>query len=1023
MQAAPALFAYRLIDVPVVLTGRNGRVRGNNDAFGAAYGRADAAGQTLTELLGLADAPEGRALAAALGQAEELPARDLAARDARGRPWPLRLSGHAVDDGWVLTLQPRAEGAAQREEMARLDDMLDLARELGGLGVWERDVATGAGRWDDAMWRMWGLAPQPAAPSMEEYLAHVDVQDREALRQRTAESILHPGRYALPYLIHRPDGTRLRVHSRWDVRTDAAGRAVTLLGIVRDDTEAHALAAQVDQAQAQLRLTVELTQIAMWRRDHPKDRVYVDARGWAIIGRPPRAEPLDGAEMAALSHPDDLEEMRRTLALAARAGSVAPLDFTVRLRHVDGRWRHLLMRATIERDATGQLTGFSGVALDITERLEASQRALDLARRLEMATAAAGIGTWDYLPGMEWHWDAQMRTLHGIAPGAAPPARRRYIEEVVHPGDRAAVAAAARSLLQRAQGMVDLDFRIRRADGAWRRLASRTTIETIDGRRRMLGVMFDVSERHAAELRLREAAERALLVARGAGIGTWELTPDGRFGDWDEQMFRLRGLEPRRGPVPIDEMLQWVHPDDRAQIVASTGPMLGSGLPLSSEFRVVWPDGTVRRLASRSTPVRDGTGQVVGRIGINWDVTEAHEAATARQERLLAQRESQAKSRFLARISHELRTPLNAVIGFSQLLLAGSSADTAAWRRQVEHVRSAGEHLLTLINDVLDLSSLESGELPLLLQPVAVANLVRTTLPLLHTQAQAAGVQLRLGRLEGTASADPMRLRQVLINLLSNAIKYTRRGGEVEVDASPFDGELRLAVRDTGLGLTEAQLAHLFEPFNRLGREQQGIEGTGIGLAIVHASVQRMGGRITVSSRPGEGSCFEVWLPLADPGARAPAAADPALDAAEPIGAAAEDPAPERPRLLYIEDNPVNLLIVSELLRQRPDLRLDTAVNGREGLALARRHHPTLVLVDMQLPDIDGLEVLRRLRADPATAALRCVAVSANAMPDDIRIALDHGFDDYWTKPLDLARLMDALNAIFGPPRTAIEAA
>lgn len=1025
MEVTSHLRACRHVDVPVLLAGRDGRVRASNPAFGAAHGCGDAepAGARLTELLGLADSAEGRALAAALAAARELPARDLAARDAHGRPWPLRLSGQAVDDGWVLTLQPRAEAAAQRDEIARLRDMLDMARELGRLGFWERDVATGEGRWDDAMWRMWGLAPRPAAPSRDEYLAQVDAQDRETLRRRTAESILHPGRYDLPYLIHRPDGTRLRVHARWDVRTDAGGRAVTALGIVRDDAEAHQLAARTGQAQAQLRLTVDLAQIAMWRRDHLSDLVHIDARGWAIIGRTARAEPIDGAEMATLAHPDDMAEMRRALARAAATGSTAPLDFTVRMRHLDGSWRRLLMRATIERDASGQVVAFSGVALDVTERLEASQRELDLARRLEIATAAAGVATWDHLPGAEWHWDAQMHALHRIAPGEQPPDRRRYIAEVIHPEDRAAVYDAMEALRRRREGMVDLDFRIRRSDGEVRRLATRTTIELIDGEPRMLGVMLDVTERHAAELRLREAAERTLLVTRSAGIGTWEALPDGRSGHWDEQMFRLRGLEPRSDPLSVDEMLACVHPDDRAQVAASVAAMDNSGLVHSREFRVVWPDGTVRWLASRSTPVRDDGGHLVGRIGINWDVTEAHQIATERQERLLAQRESQAKSRFLARMSHELRTPLNAVIGFSQLLLAGGGPDTAAWRCQVEHVRAAGEHLLTLINDVLDLSSLESGELPLTPQPVVVADLVRTTLPLLHTQAEAAGVRIRLGRLDGCARANPVRLRQVLINLLSNAIKYNHRGGEVRIEAAPSRGELRLAVQDTGMGLSETQLAHLFEPFNRLGREQQGIDGTGIGLAIVHASVQRMNGRIAVRSRPGEGSCFEVWLPLAETATLPAAAGEPVVDAGEGLDAATGHRAPPRRRVLYIEDNPVNLLIVSELLRQRPDVQLDTAVNGLDGLALARRHRPAVVLIDMQLPDIDGLEVLRRLRADPATAALHCVAVSANAMPDDIRTALQEGFDDYWTKPLDLGRTIDALHAIFGRPPSAIEPA
>jgi signal transduction histidine kinase/CheY-like chemotaxis protein len=433
----------------------------------------------------------------------------------------------------------------------------------------------------------------------------------------------------------------------------------------------------------------------------------------------------------------------------------------------------------------------------------------------------------------------------------------------------------------------------------------------------------------------------------------------------------------------------------------------------NQEFRVVWPDGTVRWLATRSTPVRDENGRTVRRIGINWDVTDAREAAASREERLLAQRESQAKSRFLARISHELRTPLNAVLGFSQLLLAetapGQRPDPDSWRRRVEHVQASGEHLLALIDDVLELSSLESGELPLSLQAVALAPLVHTTLPLVELLAQAHDVTLQLGALDGWVLADPVRLRQVLLNLLSNAIKYNRRGGRVTVDTETQGGWLLLRVQDSGRGLSEDQLRHLFEPFNRLGADHEGIAGTGIGLAIVQASVQHMGGSVAVTSRLGAGSCFELSLQRAD----APLPPQPVFAEGDLLPPARLQPGSQ---LLYIEDNEVNLLLVSELRRQRPALQFLSATDGASGVAVARARQPVLILLDMQLPDMDGHEVLRRLRADPATAAIRCIALSANAMPEDIRHALATGFDDYWTKPLDLQAFLRSIDALFGRP-------
>ena len=649
---------------------------------------------------------------------------------------------------------------------------------------------------------------------------------------------------------------------------------------------------------------------------------------------------------------------------------------------------------------------------------------LAMAQRLELATAAAGVGVWNIAltEPPQVHWDEQMRALHGLSPDEPAPGLADYLQRHVHPDDRTNVADSLALLLKRREGLLDMDLRIIGPHGQPRRLATRSAISGADGQRHLRGVVLDVTERHATEDRLRQATERAALAARGAGIGTWESDINASEGWWDEQMFHLRGRPPQSAPVRTEDMMAWLHPDDRARQARGLQAALAADGPTNTEFRVVWPDGSVRWLASRSTPVRDEAGRTVRRIGINWDVTDARNAAAARQEQQLAQRESQAKSRFLARISHELRTPLNAVLGFSQLLLAdtapGAAPDPATWRRRVEQVQASGEHLLALIDNVLELSSLESGELPLALRPMALAPLVESSLPLVELLAREHGVSLHLGALDGWVLADPVRLRQVLLNLLSNGIKYNRPGGRVTVSTERQGAWLLLRVQDNGRGLSDTQLAHLFEPFNRLGRETEGIAGTGIGLAIVQASVKHMGGTVQVRSAPGAGSCFNVSLQRAEPALGL--LAGQAGAAANPDGASADAPqAPLPPggRLLYIEDNEVNLLIVRELMRQRDDLPFLSAPDGGRGLAAARAEQPVLILLDMQLPDMDGHEVLRQLRADPATAGIRCIAVSANAMPEDILRARQAGFDDYWTKPLDLSAFMRGINALFGPAR------
>ncbi len=406
----------------------------------------------------------------------------------------------------------------------------------------------------------------------------------------------------------------------------------------------------------------------------------------------------------------------------------------------------------------------------------------------------------------------------------------------------------------------------------------------------------------------------------------------------------------------------------------------------------------------------------------------------------------------MARISHELRTPLNAVLGFTELLLADeATADPAAdpatdcRQRRLQHVQVAGEHLLTLINDVLDLAGLESGELRVTLEPVALTPVLRATLQMLAPALQARQVEIRDDAGGGPdlhVLADATRLRQVLLNLLSNAIKYNHPGGRVGIQAWQAGADVHVRVTDTGRGISAEQLRHLFEPFNRLDAEASGVEGSGIGLTIAKTLTERMGGQLQVQSEIGLGSSFELRLQAAPHTAswvdscaaamagslavsgstsgsasgsdspRALAAADDTT--AHPAGPLHAPPS-LRYRVLYIEDNPVNALIISELLARRRDIELHLAVDGTSGLARARELQPDLLLLDMQLPDINGLEVLGRLRADPVTAAIPCMALSANAMPDDIERALQAGAADYWTKPLDFRAFMAALDTLFGP--------
>ncbi len=1002
---------------PLALAGADGTLCWVNPAFERVTGHpaARCCGRTLDELLD-PQALDGT-LASLLLHEGSAPL-EAACLDAVGSPLWLELSAAPCPgDGEPLFAISLADlGALKQEqhERQRVAELLDMAQDFGRLGVWERDARTMQGRWDRHVFRFWGLSADGETPAFEQAARAVHPDDQAPAVVRA--SLQRAGTYSHRYRVLHADGSVRLLHSQWVVKDGPDGLPARALGIMMDDTEVFELARAASEAHEQLNMAVELANIGIWRHDLKTNRIHYNTRVWEILQLPPRPEGLSLDEVRALVHPDDmpnvLESAKRALA------TNRPTDMEARYLRSDGSWRYVLNRRAVQRDVNGDPVAFVGVGLDVTEQVEASRKALELSRRLETAARVAHVGLWTIeVSSGVMEWNAQTYELFGLHPGDGPTTFVAWMDQCVHPDDAPRVRAIALQWLRDGRELLEVEYRTRRPDGTVRWLVNRSDVDRHSQGRYVFGVTMDITEQHAAMEALRDASERTSLAARGVGMGTWEL--DLRTGQafWDEQMFTLRGLPYRATALLPAERSALLHPDDRAVVQQALEEALATHRPVSYEFRVRLPDGSYRWLGSRSSTLTDEHGVPQRRIGVNWDISDSKNAELVRQERAVAQRESEAKSQFLARMSHELRTPLNAVLGFTQLLLAEvEKVDPATLRLRLGHIRSAGQHLLSLINDVLELSSLDTGELRMTIGAVPMEDLVAGTLPLVERMAHEYGVRLRCGSLHGEALADPMRLRQVLLNLLTNGIKYNRPGGIVTVDVrceSGADGARTcLRVSDTGRGMSEQQLRHVFEPFNRLGIEREGIEGTGIGLTIVKALVQRMGGSVAVRSEAGIGSVFDVRLPRA--GADASAVPVPEAPVVEPTPSV---PAPVRTarsgRLLYIEDNPVNVLIVSELVAMRPGLKLDVAADGLGGVAHAFELRPDLILVDMQLPDIDGHEVRRRLLADPRTAHIPCIALSANAMPEDIQRALQSGFADYWTKPLDFKAFIGAIDSLF----------
>ena len=801
----------------------------------------------------------------------------------------VRWHAVALDDGWLvwlLTSEPLpvpARGVVWGSDA----DKLALMQEFAGIGILERNLVTGEGRWDDHLFRMFGLDPGQGVPDFPTAMERIHPDDRAAFQREHERIIQRPGRYELRFRVLLPGGEVRHMHSMVEVRHAADGRPALLFGVILDDSQGVSRVRAQEAVSAQLAKALRLARVSVARVDVGSQRVHFNDVGYEINGFDPNPEGVDVAVIRARAHPDDRAAIQRAGEDAMSSDRV--IDLEVRYATPGQPFRHITMRRVAERDDTGRVVSLLSISIDQTAVITERSRAIGLMRRLDVVTEAAGLGVWSVdVQSHAVDWNAQMFRIYGLPPGSAAPTYQRWLSGLVHPDDQREVNAV------------------------------------------------------------------------------------------------------------------WQH------------EMAGGDATFESQFRTVWPDGSVRWLVARARKEQlDGRVLVLGVLIDVTDVVTQHQRADqALNDKLAAERSNQAKSDLLARVSHELRTPLNAVLGFAQLIEQdGAAAGPALQLERASYIRSAGEHLRALIDDLLDLAAIEAGTLPLHREPVALAAVFCDVSQWATVQARGAGVALHTETSEGWVLADARRLRQIIVNLVSNAVKYNRAGGTVWLCAQAAPGGAgpgwQISVRDDGRGLDSGQIEHLFESFNRLGAELEGIEGMGLGLVIVRQLTELMGGRVSVLSTPGQGSEFRVWLPASDapPAEVQPVAPEPTVPA--------ETLAPSKGlSVLYIEDNAVNVILVQQLFALRPAFTLACMPDGRTGVAQALAEPPDVVLIDMQLPDIDGFEVLRQLRASALLQSRAMIALSANGMSDDIKAAMAAGFDDYWTKPIDVAQFLARLDTL-----------
>jgi PAS domain S-box-containing protein len=559
----------------------------------------------------------------------------------------------------------------------------------------------------------------------------------------------------------------------------------------------------------------------------------------------------------------------------------------------------------------------------------------------------------------------------------------------------------------------------------------------LGGQRYFTGILRDITARKQAEEALLKAGALQKAIFDSANFSSIATDAKGVI-----QIFNV-GAERMLGYTAAEVMNKITPADisDPQEVIARAAALsLELGTPITPGFEALVfkasrgiediyeltyfrKDGSRFPAVVSVTALRDEQDTIIGYLLIGTDNTARKQIEAERtrldqalQDRnvelesakVLAERANLAKSDFLSSMSHELRTPLNAILGFAQLLESGTPAPTPTQQRNLEQILKGGWYLLELINEILDLALIESGRATLSHEPVSLVEVMHECRAMVERQAQKRGIGMSFPHfaLPYFVSADLTRVKQVMINLLFNAIKYNTLQGSVDVeyDLRP-DNLIRISVRDTGPGLAPEQLAQLFQPFNRLGKEAGAEEGTGIGLVVTKRLVEQMGGTIGVNSTVGVGS--EFWLELSL--TTAPELVIEELEHAALARPQEPDGTPLR-TVLYVEDNPANLNLVEQLVERRPDLRMLSAADGNLGIEFARTYLPEVILMDINLPGINGLDAMKILRADPLTAHIPIIALSANAMPNDIEKALRAGFFDYLTKPIKVNLFMSTLD-------------
>jgi PAS domain S-box-containing protein len=946
----------------------------------------------------------------------------------------------------------RLQTEKMRGELKLLENILETILA----GYWESDIPNARQYISPRFKQMFGYADDelPNAPdTWKQLIFPEDLPKAIASFERHVQS-----RGEIPYYNelryrHKNGSTVWVICSGRVIEWDAKGKPKRVIGCHFDITPQKQLEADLRKSAANLAEAQRIAHLGSWEFDVATQAITWSDEVFRIFGRDPAMGLPTYQELCDCIHPDDLNHWQVKVQRAIGQGTAYQNEYRIRLP--DGTWRYLLAQGETVLNATGQVVQLIGTVLDITERKQAEISLRESKRRYATLTEAAPVVIFRQNVDRECvyvndRWSEMMGRPIEAAMGMG-------CFQTLHPDDRDRIFQDWMSKFQQGEGRgagYQAECRHFHADG---RLIWTYTqvVPEIDSHGNLLGYvgsLTDITTRKRIEEDLEIYTREVEDLYNNAPCGYHSLDAAGRYLKVNETELKWLGYTREE---MVGQVITRFFTEASCQAFAQNYEIFQKqGWVKNLEFEMVCQDGTILPVLISAVAVKDGNGNYLynrATLVDNRDRKQAEEKLQESNEQLrrinaeLA-RATRLKDEFLANMSHELRTPLNAILGLSEGLQEEVFGQlNERQKKTIATIERSGQHLLELINDILDLAKIESGKLELDLSEVSIRNLCNTSLTFVRQMALKKNIHLtsQISADVQSFQADDRRLRQVLINLLTNAVKFTPQEGSVTLTVStrindraePLKASgywIEFSVIDTGIGIAPEHFQQLFQPFVQIdGKLNRQFNGTGLGLALVRQIVELHGGEVTVESEPGRGSCFTVRIPnqvcKIQPMQASNANVTPKQAIASTLAGAATAPrlnrdhlttdqlpaVPLAPLILLAEDNPANVETMSAYLEMR-GYRLILAGNGQEAIDLIKTHQPDLILMDIQMPGMDGLEAIRQLRSDPAVSQVPIIALTALAMPGDRERCLDAGADFYFTKPVRLGQLSSQIQQLLG---------